>query len=198
MTLSPTSAMSSAAVPPNQLGLPDIALVGRAGAGKTTVADFLADFLGYEVHSFATPIKRIIREIWGIDAVNDRSKAQDLGRALRQIDPDALTNMLLEDIGSYSSLSGRRPRIVDDTRYPNEWYALEGAGFVVVRVNASLVDRIDRLKANGKMQLLDQLDDESETAVDDMRASYTIWNTDSRGALEAEVLTMIAKERRKR
>jgi dephospho-CoA kinase len=203
MTLSATSTMSYNAA---QLGLPDIAFVGRAGAGKTTASKFLGQ-LKYERLSFADPLREVAERIWGSESV-DRDKLQKLGVAVRRIDEDAWLHLMLERIRKVrdpwaKSDSGlmsvpRPPMVVDDCRFPNEWWALKGEGFTFVRITAARATRIDRLKRNGKWQDESQLEHESETAIDHLDANYVIENNDTIDVLHDDIVDILLKERRKR
>ena len=65
-------------IPPT-IDLPNVAFIGKAGAGKTTGADFLAAEFGYMRASFAKPLKDVAAQIWGESARTDRAKLQGLG-----------------------------------------------------------------------------------------------------------------------
>lgn len=178
-----------------QLGLPDIALVGKAGSGKTTGAELLVQ-LGYRRLSFANPLKSIAAIIWGEAARTDRDKLQRLGLLVRSIDPDAWVNLLLREYRDTSF--GGQPIVIDDCRFPNEWDALKGEGFVMVGVATSLGRRIERLKANGKWQSVEQLGHASETALDDYSRDHYITNLDTVDDYYNELVDIVTKERRRR
>lgn len=60
---------------------PDIALCGYAGAGKTFIAQHLAEKHGYTRRSFADPLRQLFRAIFGREASKktDRAALQKLG-----------------------------------------------------------------------------------------------------------------------
>ena len=60
---------------------PDIALCGYAGAGKTYIAQYLVENLGYTRLSFADPLRQLFRAIFGRDPDKrtDRAAMQRLG-----------------------------------------------------------------------------------------------------------------------
>jgi hypothetical protein len=199
MSSSLTSPMSANVV---SLGLPDIALAGKSGAGKSTAAQLLEQ-LGYQTRSFAAPLKRIAAELWGEAATTDRAKLQCLGVAVREIDPDTWAKLLIRDTRPISQSMGYvgprgYPVVVDDLRFENEWFALKGEGFVIVRVEAPRLVRIDRLKGNGKWQDADQLEHVSETAVSHLTADHTIPNDGTTNAFYDELVDVVIKERRRR
>lgn len=189
-----------------RLGLPNIAFTGKAGAGKTTAAELLVE-LGYQRQSFAAPLKDIAARLWGETARTDREKLQRLGVAVREIEQDTWSNLLVEGlrerelyprVNYQGNAVSEPPTVVDDMRFENEWFALKANGFVIVRITASRAVRIDRLKANGKWQDEAQLEHVSETALDHLNPDYTIHNDGPHADLYDEVVAVLLKERRRR
>ncbi len=164
--------------------LPNIALIGKAGAGKTTAAHALSTY-GYTPLSIAGPLKRVAALIWGTAARTDRDKLQRLGVAVRGIDPDAWINLLIARLDDESRVC------VDDVRFPNEVAALKRAGFTFVRVNAARNERVRRLRANGKLQDESQLEHESETAIDDVTPDFEANNEWEKVDLQIDLLRIL-------
>lgn len=196
--------MNSLQISPTSVnvGFPDIALAGKAGAGKSTAADLLVE-LGYEKRSFATPLKNIAATLWGEPGRTDRDKLQKLGVAVREIDPDAWANLLVKScrcplMSTTPYSSPQPPVVVDDLRFPNEYWALKAEGFVIVRIGAEPNRRVDRLKANGKWQDERQLDHISELALDALVADHFIANDGTKDELYDSLVDIIIKERRRR
>ena len=176
---------------------PNIVLLGKAGAGKSTCADVLvSDFslyygMHYRRYAIAEPLKDIAAQLWGDGAEGDRGKLQALGVALRDIDEDVwirkcCARIELETtrpyyLGGLYYLGGSA--VVDDCRFPNELQMLREMGFVSVRVVAERNRRLARLQANGKIQDEAQLEHSSETALDDYPADHTLINNASMGDL---------------
>jgi hypothetical protein len=196
--ISPTNSTAG-----STLGLPDIAFVGKAGAGKSTAADLLCE-LGYKKLSFAAPLKDIAAQLWGFDARTDRRKLQCLGVAVREIEPDTWVDLLIATRrGDPRELMqhpppGAPPCVVDDARFENEWYGLKAEGFTIVRIAAPRAFRIDRLKSNGKWQDEEQLEHSSEIAVDHLKADYTIRNDGPQTDLYDELVEVVLRERKRR
>ncbi len=201
MTSSPISPPSaSVATAPKSLGLPNVAFVGKAGAGKSTAAGLLVE-LGYTALSFAGPLKDLAAQLWGHTARTDRDKLQKMGVGIREIDNDAWVNLLLKRLRpplNVHPAPSMGPFTIDDCRFENEWWALKGEGFVIVRIMAPLALRIDRLKGNGKYQNDEQLEHESETALDHLTADYGLTNVGSRDELYDDLAGIIIKERKRR
>jgi hypothetical protein len=153
------------------------------------------------------PLKKLAAEIWGSSASADRDKLQRFGMAVRDIDSDALVRLALRKIQSPTRFTqsywtlphpGNPNYVVDDMRFPNEWWALKAEGFVIVRVTAPVVLRIDRLKATGKFQEESQLEHASETAIDHLKADYEITNDGDMLVLQSKLAAILNRERLRR
>lgn len=146
----------------------NIAFIGKAGAGKSTAAEFL-EGAGYTRASFAQPLKDIAAMIWGDEARKDRTKLIGLGMAVRSVDPDAWANLLVKQLPP-------DPVVIDDCRFENEYWALKAEGFVFVRVTADEDKRLRRLQANGKPITVEQMQSPSECELDPFSVDYNISN----------------------
>lgn len=182
--------------------LPNIAFMGKAGSGKTSAAEVLIRGYGYRQISFAAELKRIAMRLWGADALTNRGLMQDLGRKMRDIDPMVWVTVALRNVSDKGLMdatgSGPWPVVIDDLRFPNEYHELRKLGFVIVRVEAHRNDRINRLRAINKLQDEEQLNDISETALDDAVADYTLINTRDLDELQDSVVKIIEREARRR
>lgn len=176
--------------------LPDFAFIGKAGAGKTTASDMLVGYFHYTPFSFATPLKTIAGQLWGEKARKDRDKLQRLGVAVREIEQDTWVNLLLKD---RENLVPDGPVVVDDCRFENEFTALGAAGFVFIRIEAPREQRIDRLRANGKLTDEAQLDHVSETALDHVTPDFVIWNDEPNNADQflEQIISILNREARR-
>jgi len=199
-----TSSQTSSTSRPVVLGatdFPDLAIIGKAGSGKTTLAQAIKGPLGlsYTHLSFAYNLKQIATRLWGNSAILNRGLMQDLGIKMREIDEDVWCNALIAEIHNMNDGSFVEPRIViDDCRFENEYDALKAEGFVFVRCVCPEPVRVDRLRAIGKYQTYEQLLHISEVALDHIEADYTI---DTYGPTEVALLQLqdiIHRERVKR
>lgn len=111
-----------------------VAFIGAAGSGKTTHAKLMQKRYKGDVLSFASPLKKTLREWFGAqvdDPAFAREAAQLIGTdAVRKLDPTTWIRLLTEKIPV------SRNCYVDDVRFPNEYYALKRLGFAFVRVYA--------------------------------------------------------------
>lgn len=159
--------------------VPDIALMGGMGAGKTTVADYLVKAHNYKALKISEPIYHMAGSIWGPEARTNRSLLQELGMKIREIDPDAWLNMFLRRCDEVED----QPIVNDTLRMPNEYWALKQRGFVIIRVLAREALRQDRLMRDGRIQDNSEFQHETETALIGLEATkqgihedFTIYN----------------------
>lgn len=180
--------------------LPGIALVGKQGAGKTSIAAALEE-RGFTPFSWATPAKTLAS--WAYGPIN-KARAYEVSRAglpsvltgreiLQRITTEAIRDNVDEDfwvrigINALDQYPEHGPWVNDDTRLPNEAEALARRGFVIVKVAAPIELREQRLKDrdgawNASME-------QHRTDNDDLIAShFTIWNT---GPLAVVVDTLV-------
>jgi hypothetical protein len=180
--------------------LPNIVLIGGAGAGKSTAADWLVTDLDYRRLGFAgvagqqhkgSPRDWVARA-WGPEYVNDREKLITVANAARSVDEDVWLNSLLRELEWEE-----RPVVVDDCRFANEYFGLLGRGFVSVRVLADDERRENRLRANGKW-IDGYLDHEIEHYLDGVTPGYTIYNDGDLDEFFGDLMDIVARERRRR
>jgi len=143
-----------------------IALVGRAGSGKTTVARLLTSAHGFREESFSAPLKDAVASAFGwerrmLDGDTPESRAWreqvDRWWATRLNMPALTPRFVLQYVGTdllragfhediwVASLQRRLHRysteervVVSDIRFPNEAEAVRLAGGLVVRVVRSV------------------------------------------------------------
>jgi hypothetical protein len=186
--------------------VPNIALLGKAGSGKDTAAELLAELYPYQRVAFADKLKDVATIIWGPGARTDRTKLQKLGVAVREIQENSWVEALLTG-ASVEEIDGE-PRFVEgndnlalavtDCRFPNEASYLAARGFVTIRILAGRGLRVNRLRANGKLQDEAQLDHVSETALDNWTPDYNVVNATTLEALAEELVKVVEIERAKR
>lgn len=112
-----------------------VALVGGPGVGKTTHARELQKKYKGDVLSFASPLKKMLRDLWGERMDNPefaREQAQRFGTDyVRTVDINIWVKKLEEKI------SPDRNVFVDDCRFYNEYAMLRRHGFLFIRLTAS-------------------------------------------------------------
>lgn len=136
----------------------DVALIGRARAGKDSVAGVLTSEYSYRRAAFADPLKDLalsadpvitdpdtgegfrlayLVDAFGWDVVKDeypsaRRFLQTLGAGVRSLDPEFWLRLALHHVVTNRETGYRT--VVTDCRYLNEATALRHLGFTVVRV----------------------------------------------------------------
>ena len=153
-----------------------IAVSGKMGAGKTTLAQHFVDKYGFKRTAFAKALKDYAIDIFMLseeDVFGKKKRAllQDFGQKMREIDELVWINQLLADV------EGNEKVVVDDVRYENEYSAMIKEGYLMIRINAPEKLRKERL--GDKFQ---NADHESETSLDN--ESFDIY-IDNIGSVES-------------
>ena len=129
-----------------------IVLIGRAGAGKDTVASYLCERYGFWRYAFADKLKLVCQELFPemySGKIKPRKLLQDVGTAMRSVDPDVWVRAL------FRRVDAERPRRVGSTdcRYRNELEACLKRGFIPVYIECREDVRAGRLAARGDAPL---------------------------------------------
>ncbi|OLR61631.1 AAA family ATPase [Peptoniphilus porci] len=125
-----------------------IAIMGKAGAGKDLVADYLKIWHGYEKFTFAEDLYEICQDYYNMET-KDRALLQDVGVKMREVDSNVFVNRLFNKMKDYES----DKIVVSDVRFINEYNALRDAGFIFLRVEASLETRIKRIQERDHIEV---------------------------------------------
>lgn len=112
-----------------------IAFTGRAGSGKTTLADELVN-LGYTKLSFATPVKQFYQEIFGVEPDKTdpsvRDWLQTFGTDLcRGHDNHVWIRHMADALQAISHLTNKV--VIDDCRFRNEARFLRDLDFLIIK-----------------------------------------------------------------
>ena len=123
-----------------------VGLTGRKGCGKSSVANIFRDRLGYEVVSFASPIKDMLRVLGLGDAeLNDpiikeivldeyRKSPRELMQLLGTEFGRALVDKNIWVTALEKRIDSDKNYVIDDVRFPNEAAMIHANGGKVVRV----------------------------------------------------------------
>lgn len=201
------------------MSLPNIGLLGRLRSGKDEVARYLSDNYGYTRFAFGDELKRYAHELFGGSSGKTpehkpRELYQDFGQYCRTRDPDIWVRKCFEAIGrSRDSIPEELRRahdfvtngevvlsvparpfraVVSDVRQPNEYAALQSAGYVLIRVEAPDAVRIDRAIKSGDVFNYADLVHDTETALDGYAADSTVTNDGTLEALHAQIDEIVA------
>lgn len=137
-----------------------IAFYGKLCSGKTTAANMVLDILPNSTKlSFAQKLKEIAVDLFNMDG-KDRALLQDLGKKMREIDPDVWVNYLVKQFDNHDHI------VIDDLRFTNEYSKLRENGFIIVKLIIPKHIQINRIKdtypSNWKGHI-ERLEDISET-----------------------------------
>lgn len=154
-----------------------IGIGGRMCAGKTSMCNAIGQYLDqhripwYQLN-FADSLKSIDMQIWG-DGVKNRKRLQQLGAAIRAIDPNAWVNIVRR---SYSERPfDKYVLLIGDVRYDNELDFIHQYG-VSIYIDVPLDVRIQRhVDLYGYAPSAEALADTSEQLSSDkfkIRVSY--------------------------
>ena len=112
---------------------PSVLLIGAAGSGKDTVADYLADRHGYAVFHVADPLKRLLgdpawKPVWEVlypegPPPKLRRELQEVGDLLRHWDPAMLVKMTTRAIQHTIRQHPGQPWCLADIRLVDEFQA---------------------------------------------------------------------------
>ncbi|MBR8661149.1 AAA family ATPase [Brevibacillus sp. NL20B1] len=178
-----------------------IALCGRMRSGKDSVAAYLIEKHGFVRFAFADELKRICRELFPdrfADGSKPRTLLQGVGVAMREFDPDVWVNACMRHIqDTRDYLVSPINVVITDLRFPNEYERLRAEGFVIIRVNASLETRIQRMIDAGDAFTAADLEHETERHIDTFAVDYEIDNNGSLAELYAQVDEIMADILRK-
>lgn len=166
-----------------------ILLVGKAGAGKDTVADILVRDYGYTRYAFADKLKEIAKDLFPdhFQEGKPRRLLQELGVKMREIDPDVWVNYVLNRVQGENV-------VITDGRFDNEVNLCRRAGFVVVEVSCPPEIRVLRLaKRDGRFPTEEELSHVSEGL--DVEPDYYLLNTGDKLHLRGLVRRMVESSR---
>lgn len=131
----------------------NIVVCGKAGSGKDTVGEWLVREHGYMPVALAYELKRVARELWpDLDwSQKQRNVLQQLGSNIRDIDPQTWIKLAwrhVEDLNNGADVTQTRlPCVITDCRYLNELEFFHLKNCLILRVEASYVTRVTRLRA---------------------------------------------------
>jgi len=153
-----------------------IALIGKAGAGKDTIADYLVQNYDFKKFAFADKIKEIVYDLFPDAGPKPRKLLQDVGMFFRGIDKDVWVKYLCRKVEKEPGNV-----VVTDVRFKNELEGLRKLGFIPIKVEAAEEIRKHRLLERDGIVDYERLYHISETELDDVTCYYRVVNN---GGLE--------------
>lgn len=125
-----------------------IALIGRSGAGKTTLADHLQNEYGFFVCRTGVRCRQLAREFFDTE---DKSTLQAISDGMRRIDSLVWLRAALREVPH-----GTENIVVDSIRTVEEHDNIRALGYVVWRVTSSQALRFERLMSRGQTYSLEK------------------------------------------
>lgn len=156
-----------------------IALIGKSGSGKSTVASLLQLYCGTTRISTGAVCRRISMQLFGNEF---KSSTQSIDDALTQIDPSVFLNAALLNVGDDCSIC------IDSLRFQSDLVLARERKLITIRIVAPDELRFSRLERRG--QVFDPRTDgihRSETELDEAEVDFTIENMGDIAALERAV-----------
>lgn len=147
-----------------------IAFIGKICTGKTYISKQLANIHNCKIFSFASKIKELAADLFDMKQ-KDRKLLQDLGEKMREINYNVWVNYLIKKIKDEERV------IIDDLRYTNEYNALRENGFIIIKLEISKEEQINRIKKtypNTYQEHISRLNHVSETNGDNLHAHLTV------------------------
>jgi dephospho-CoA kinase len=164
---------------------PNIALHGRSGSGKSTVAQYLVAEYGYQHAKTGVACRKLCRELFGSESKTLMNEVTD---ALRRIDSHVWLRAGLAD------LRADRPIVFDSMRFADDYRYFHVHAYVLVDVRSPIDLRVRRLEERG--QLFDPFIDEGHPAESELESftfDFTIDNTDDLSELWPKVEQMLSR-----
>lgn len=173
----------------------NLAIVGKFGAGKSTVAQILVDYYRFTRLSFAGRLKQVAADVFGngdpiakegiytvtkLDGestfLSGRQVLQELGQSVKALDREFWIRWLMTDVDR--GLYGDGPFVIDDCRFPYEADALRARGFNIVLLTAPDEVRMERYELlYGRRPTEDEMNHPSEIEVDDITPDLVLTST---------------------
>lgn len=163
----------------------NVAIVGKMGAGKSSLANFLVDVHQYTRVANAGALKALAQMAYGpIDKsetyritttlpfgetvqheLSGREVLQGIGQTLKEFDRDIWLKAMVR---SMETMQG--PFVCDDTRFPFEAGFLKGKGWIIAKLQVPEEIRMNRYQhLYGRIPTEQELNHASETEVDNIQ-----------------------------
>lgn len=162
-------------------------LMGAARAGKDSAADYLISKYGYTKFAFGTKLKQIAHDLFGASKTKERGLYQWFGQECRKIDEDIWIKLLVSDVNRSLEEDDELLFIVTDIRQPNERLWSEDHGLEVIKIEATIEKRIDRMIARGDNYTPEQLRDKTERMIEILTHDYLIDNNGTKQTLHEQI-----------
>jgi dephospho-CoA kinase len=172
-----------------------IAFVGKMRSGKDTAGDYLIKNHWITKLAFGDEIKKVIQRYFPhlLEGSKPRKVFQKIGQLFREFDPDVWVKQLRKTY-NIKRVQGNSNFVITDVRQMNEVEFLKSEGFVIVKVETDEELRLERIKASGDDFSLEDLNHETELAVDTLPYDYLVTNNTSLDDLYKQIDFILQEE----
>ncbi|MED4841562.1 hypothetical protein P9695_14915 [Weizmannia sp. CD-2023] len=170
-----------------------IALTAEMRSGKDTIGKILIEEYGFKRYAFGDGIVEICKQLFPhmFTGTKPRKLLQEFG----QEQVARHRTVWIDYMFAKMQTDGIDPQkdniVITDLRQPHEYKALVDCGFYVVRVNASLETRIERMLKNGELVSPEILEHNTEKHIRNYKVDYEIDNNGTPEQLYENVKEMI-------
>jgi hypothetical protein len=165
-----------------------IAFTGLMRSGKDTLTNYAVDQYGMTPFAFGYSLKKDFHELYTHIPRSPKPVRgyQLYGQLMRYVHGEDYwvdkcfdyMRKIHRYAREYSPLEEVTPfmPVISDLRQPNEYARCLDEGFIIIRVESSFEDRVERAKLSGDDFDIDNFKFETETNVDNFKADFTIRN----------------------
>lgn len=129
----------------------NLAITGRMGSGKTTLAEILQDHYGFSLVRISGKLKEIVIDL---ELPYQRDVLQEIGDYFRKFDEIVWVRQAIRRSKDLLA-KGSAGIAIDDVRYKNEQISLRKADFKVIRVYADENKRRTRIERRDSIAISD-------------------------------------------
>ncbi|MFX0116573.1 MAG: AAA family ATPase [Candidatus Hodarchaeota archaeon] len=170
----------------------NIAITGRMGSGKTTIAEILRNQYDYSIVRISERLKQIVRDL---ELPYRRDVLQETGDFFRKFDGIVWVRQAIRKADDLLA-KGASGIAIDDVRYKNEQIALKNAQFKIIRVSAAERKRKMWISLRDSIEISD---DEwqrwsvhpTELEIDSIPVDYEMSNDGTKDELMIKVKNLI-------
>tara|TARA_Y100000389_G_C17467926_1_gene527440 strand:- start:3838 stop:4596 length:759 start_codon:yes stop_codon:yes gene_type:complete len=116
-----------------------IAICGKMGTGKSHLAEYLKNYYGFYITSFAKRLKQLAKELFNMTG-KDRGLLIDFATKMRDIDKAVWIRAM------FCSIQNKEDIVIDDLRLKNEYETLFQNGWILVKLDTDENIRIQQLQ----------------------------------------------------
>lgn len=172
----------------------DIAIIGKAGSGKDTVAKLLNKIVtpSFDRLAFADAMKEFYHDIFNVPTEpKPRHGYQWFGQVMREHDPNVWVKQMEERFQRSKAMYNGEPVIITDVRQPNEYEWCYKNGFIFVKVTAVDDVRLDRMRRRGDDFKPEDLNHETESYIDNFDYDFLINNSGTIENLKPQIKKLV-------